>query len=144
MSVAGAIYTALQSDSRLKTLLAPHDLDPTKIAVYEEWAERETHFPYVVYSLSYNEGIHFAKQDSVLNLDIFTWSNTVQAEDIKEACIFALDRHTIIDPDDGAQLRIYYSRDGFIVEPADYITHWNLEFNVFHWRNDFINHLLTE
>lgn len=144
MSVAQVIHDALVNDSRVTSLIAPHSLDPTKWAVYEEWAERETQFPYIVYSLSYHEGMHFAKQDSILNLDIFTWSNTVQAEDIKEACIFALDRQIIKDPTDGANIRLYYSRDGFIVEPADYITHWNLEFNVFHWRDDFINHLLTE
>jgi hypothetical protein len=144
MSIAQAISDVLQADSRLKTLLAPHSLDPTKLAIYEEWAERETQFPYMAYSLSYTEGMHYAKQDTVLNLDIFTWTNSIQAEDIKEACIFALDRHTITDPTDGALIRIYYSRDGFIVEPADYITHWNLEFNVYHWRNDFITHLLTE
>jgi hypothetical protein len=144
VSVAGAIYTKLATDDRLITLLAKSDIKPDSPAIFEEWAERETSFPYVVYSISYNEGFHFAKQDTVLNLDIFTWSNTVKAEDIKEACIFALDRQIITDPDDGAQLRIYYSRDGFIVEPTDQISHWNLEFTVFHWRNDFINHLLNE
>ena len=142
MSVSKAIHDILQADSRLQTLLNENELDPTKKAIYEEWAYRETNFPYMVYSLSFAEGNHFAKQDSVLNLDIFTWSNTVQAEDIKEACIFALDRQTITDPTDGAQLRIYYSRDGFIVEPVDYVTHWNLEFSVFHWRDGFIQHII--
>lgn len=144
MSVAQTIYDVLANDSRLQSILAPNSLAPTKLAIYEEWADRETQFPYLVYSLSYNEGDHFAKQDTVLNLDIFTWTNTIQAEDIKEACIFALDRQIIKDPTDGALIRLYYSRDGFIVEPADYITHWNLEFNVYHWRDDFIKNLLDE
>jgi hypothetical protein len=142
MSIINAIYNKLVNDSRINELLARSSLNPLKPAVYEEWAENETNFPYLCLSFSFgNSETHFAKQETLLNIDIFTESNSILAEDIKEACIFALDRQTIIDDSDGAFIRCYYNRDGMITEPTDGISHWNIEISLYHWRNNFISHL---
>ena len=141
MSVITTIYNTLQQDEALGLLLANSSIDNTKKAIYDEWADWETNFPYMVLSFSFSEGNHWAKNETILNIDIFTMSNTVLAEEIKELCILAIDRKIFTDQSDGAHIRVYYNRDGFIVEPDDNITHWNLEFSLHHWRNNFIKHL---
>lgn len=143
MSVITTIYNALETDTRLRTLLAMSSIDPTKIAIYDEWADHETNFPYLcmTFSMQLSDAHAFGKQETLLNLDIFTYSNSIMAEDIKEACIFALDRQTKVDETDGAYIRAYYNRDGQITEPTDEITHWNVEFSLHHWRNNFIANL---
>ena len=142
MSVNSSIYAHLEADERLRELLAQSSINPSKKAIYEELAESETTFPYMVLSFSFGLGDHYAKNESILNIDIFSYSNSVQAEDIKEACIFALDRQTIVDTTDGAYIRCYYNRDGIIVEPTENVTHWNLEIALHHWRNGLINKLV--
>jgi hypothetical protein len=145
VSIITAIYNHLVNDTRLDSLLTRSSLDPTKPAIYDEWATNETNLPYLCLSFSLgNSEIHFAKQETLLNIDIFTETNSILAEDIKEACIFALDRQTIIDDSDGAFIRCYYNRDGQITEPADGITHWNIEISLHHWRNSFIQHLIDQ
>lgn len=141
MSIIKAVYDHLEQDPTLRGLLAMSSIDPTKKAIFDEWADWQTNFPYMVLSFSFSEGNHWAKNETILNIDIFTESDTVTAEEIKQACIFALDRQTIIDQTDGAQVRFYYNRDGFIVEPTPNISHWNLEFSLHHWRKSFIDHL---
>jgi hypothetical protein len=141
MSVFNTIYDALQNAPNVTGLLAESEYNPTKPAIYEEWASEYTQFPYMVYTISHSEGDHWAKQDSVLNLDIFTEGDTVTAEKIKNECIKVIDRQIFKDQETGANVRIYYSRDGIITEPTPKITHWNLEFSLRHWRKDFISHL---
>ena len=141
MSVINTIYNILQQDEALGLLLANSSIDETKKAIYDEWADWETNFPYMVLSFSFVEGSHWGKNNTILNIDIFTMSNTVLAEEIKNLCILAIDRKIFQDQDDGAHIRVYYNRDGFIVEPDDNITHWNLEFSLHHWRNRLIKHL---
>jgi hypothetical protein len=141
MSVITTVYKVLEADPRLRALLADSTIDPTKKAIYEEWADHEATMPYMNLTYSFAMGDHFAKDESLLNIDIFTESNTVQAEDIKEACIFALDRQTLVDETDGAFIRCYYNRDGIITEPTDGISHWNVEITLIHWRNNFIAHI---
>jgi hypothetical protein len=141
MSVITAIYDHLSTDDRLNTLLGQSSIDPTRKAIYEEWADHETGFPYMNLTYSFGMGEHWAKDETLLNIDIFTESDSMKAEDIKEACIFSLDRQTIMDESDGAFIRCYYNRDGIITEPADGITHWNIEFTLMHWRQGFIRHL---
>lgn len=145
MSIITTIYNHLVADDRLNSLMARSSLDPNKPAIYDEWATNETTFPYLCLSFSLgNSDVHFAKQETLLNIDIFTETNSILAEDITEACIFSLDRQTIIDEHDGALIRCYYNRDGQITEPTDGITHWNIELSLYHWRNSFIMHLENE
>ena len=141
MSIITAVYEHLEQDATLRTLLAMSSIDNTKKAIFDEWADWQTEFPYMVLSFSFTEGNHWAKNETILNIDVFTESDTVTAEEIKQACIFALDRQTITDTTDGAQVRAYYNRDGFIVEPTPNVSHWNIEFGLYHWRNGFISHL---
>ena len=142
MSIINTIYDVLASDERINTLLARSDINPAQPAIYEEWAINTTAFPYMVLSFSTITGDHWAKNETVINCDIFSYSNSIAAEDIKEAVIFALDRRTFTDESDGRFIRCYYNRDGFIVEPMENITHVNLEIAAQHWRNDFIKHLV--
>ena len=141
MSVISAVYNHLEQDPKLRTLLADSSIDPSKKEVYDEWADNYTTFPYMVLSFSFGVGESWGKNETILNIDIFTESHTVLAEEIKDACIFAIENQTIIDPIDGAYIRIYYNRDGFIVEPEENISHWNVEFALHHWRNSLIKHL---
>lgn len=142
MSIINTIYNVLAEDTRINELLARSDLNPAKPAIYEEWATETTSFPYMVLSFSTITGDHWAKNETIINCDIFTYSNSLEAEDIKEALIFALDRQTFTDEKDGRFIRCYYNRDGFIVEPMENISHVNLEIAAQHWRNDFIAHLV--
>lgn len=141
MSVITTIHDALQEDDLLKGLLNNSSIDPSKKAIYDEWADNRTEFPYLVMSFSFGVGEHWGKNETTLNLDIFTYSNTVEAEQIKDACVFALERQTFVDQTDGAYIRCYYNRDGYIVEPDEQVSHWNVEFALHHWRNSLIQHL---
>lgn len=141
MSVITTLYTTLESDERIGALLGQSTIDPTKKAIYDEWADNYTNFPYMVLSFSFTSGDHWGKNITTLNIDIFTEGDTVKAEDIKEACIFAIDRKTVQDPHDGAYIRCYYDTDAIISEPTPNITHWNMVFTLHHWRNEFIRHL---
>lgn len=144
MGIISTIYNVLVGDDRINNLLARSDINPAQPAIYEEWAIDTTAFPYMVLSFSTLTSDHWAKNETIINCDIFTYSNSIAAEDIKEAVIFALDRRTFIAPADGRYIRCYYNRDGFIVEPMENITHVNLEIATHHWRNDFIKHLVEE
>lgn len=141
MSVITTIYDALETYPRIRELLNNSSIDPSKKAIYDEWADNRTSFPYVVMSFSFGVGEHWGKNETILNLDIFTDTNNILAEEIKDACVFALDQQTFIDSTDGAYVRCYYNRDGYIVEPDEQISHWNVEFALHHWRNSLIQHL---
>lgn len=141
MSVITTIYDVLEADLELRKRLNNSSIDPTKKAIYDEWADNRTEFPYLVMSFSFGVGDHWGKNETILNLDIFTESNSVLAEEIRDACVFALERQTFIDQTDGAFIRCYYNRDGFIVEPDEQVSHWNVEFALHHWRNSLIQHL---
>lgn len=138
MSVITTIYNALETNERLQALLAQSSIDPTKKAIFDEWADWQTDFPYMVLSFSFGLGDHWGKNESILNIDIFTENDTITAEEIKQTCLFAIDQKTFQDPIDGAYIRCYYNRDGFIVEPDPNISHWNLELSLHHWRNSLI------
>lgn len=142
MSITQAIYDRLQADSTLQELMAPSTINTTKRAIYEEWADPETPMPYLCLSFSLgNSEVHFAKSETLLNIDIFTQIDSITAERIARACIFSLDMQVLTDPDDGAFIRCYYNRDGQITEPTDGIIHWNIEMSLHHWRDSFIEHL---
>lgn len=141
MSVITTIYDVLETNLKLRGLLAQSSIDPSKKAIYDEWADNRTTFPYIVMSFSFAVGESWGKNETIMNLDIFTESNSVLAEEIRDACVFALEMKAFTDPTDGAYIRCYYNRDGFIVEPDENVTHWNLEFALHHWRNSLIKHL---
>lgn len=145
MSVITTIYNVLETDGRLRALLADSVINPTKKAIYEEWADETAAFPYMNLSFSFTvSDDHFAKNETSFTIDIFTESDSLRAEDIKNACIMALDHRTFDDPEDGAHIRVYYNRDAIITEQTPKITHWLVEFSLHHWRNTFIAAHITE
>lgn len=144
MTVAQVVYDALTNDPIIQSLLANSSTDPTKKAIYEEWANREANYPYLCYTLSNAESDHFAKAETLLNLDIFTWSDTITADKIAKQCEFIFARQELTDPEDGAVIRCYYNRDGFVTEPTDQVIHHNSEFSLYYWKKDFMAHLLQE
>lgn len=142
MSVLTTLYTTLESDPTLRTILADSTINPTKKAIYDHWADNETLMPYIVISFDFGESFHWAKRETLLTVDIFTEGDTVQAETIRNLVILRLDREILTDPDDGAFIRCYLNGDRLLDEPdGDEVSHWNVEFSLHHWRNGFIDHV---
>jgi hypothetical protein len=141
MSIITTLYNALEADEDLQSILANSTINPERKAIYDHWADNETLKPYIVIRFDFGESYHWAKRETILTVDIFTDGDTVQAEQIRNLVILKLDREIFIDPDDGAFIRCYLNGDRMLDETeGDEITHWNIEFNLHHWRNSFISH----
>jgi hypothetical protein len=142
MSVITTLYNALEADPDLREILADSTINPEKKAIYDHWADNETLMPYIVISFNFGDSYHWAKRETALTVDIFTYGDTVQAEQIKDMVITRLDREILIDETDGAYIRCYLNADRPLDEAeADDITHWNIDFSLHHWRNSFIDTL---
>lgn len=138
MSIYTATYNALIADANLAGLIALNPLD-AQPAVYESYALHEAEMPYIVINVFSAKGSHFAKKDNVVTLDIFADGDSVAAEAIKNRCIKILDRQLIAAENENV-IRFYYNQDSKIDEPETDVTHWNLEFNAFYWRKNFIEY----
>jgi len=139
--VIDVVNQALINDAELKAMVAKTTLDEP--AIYENWSERETVFPYVVLRWEFYEGNHWAKRDTILNVDIFTKGQSdIEAENIKTRVIEILDRQKF-QSDESGQIRVYLGSDFPIIEDVPDVVHWNITFQVKFWRKHFIGHLTT-
>jgi hypothetical protein len=140
MSVITTLYNALESNTDLQTVLANSTINPEKKAIYDHWADNQTPLPYIVIRFDFGTSSHWAKRETSLIIDIFTDGDTVQAEDIRNMVVNILDRNVLEDETDGTKIRCYLNGDRLLDETeGDEISHWNIEFNLHHWRNSFID-----
>jgi len=139
-TVIGTVNNVLIEDSSLASLLSQTSWG--KPAVYESWAERKAKYPYVVLSWRFTPGIHWARRDGYLAVDIFTkGSSSVEAENIRNRIIELLDKR-LFSADESGQIRCYLNDDMVVSDEDPEVCHWNMEFNVIFWRKEFIENLV--
>ena len=137
MSKITAIYNTLITDPEMILLLAADPLTNAP-AVYETWAHEAAAMPYIVQTHEQRQGNHFAKVDALAIFDIFTDQGTINAEVIRNTLLNIFDQNSI-DIDEGNAARFYYNRDQEITgEPEADVVHWQIVFDVSHWRKLWI------
>ena len=141
MTLIETVYTYLAADTALQSYLAKDPLTDAA-AIYETWANEATEMPYIVQTHQQRRGNHFAKIDGVLLFDIFTNKNTIQAETIRDRLLELLDQRSI-EGEPGDNARFYYLRDQDIGDPVPDVVHWQLVFDVIHWRQNWIEYSET-
>lgn len=142
MSVLNTVYNALEADEYLNTMLAANKLRGSAPAIYETWAAENTELPYVCLSYVFTTSDHWAKRSIAVSIDVFTASDSLQAENIKDRIIEILDRSVLQDNED-REVRCYLDNDNILEEDDPQICHWHLEFEAIVWRNGFIEYLTT-
>jgi hypothetical protein len=136
------IYQQLANDAELTGLLAERpDHLGTGPGIYEAWAPDGAVMPYLNLTYTFTPGNHAVKRLGSLDVDIFIDSyDTVFMERIQKRIIELLDLRIFDDPDDGP-IRVYLDAEIDIPESEPNVTHWNVTFNLIHWRKSFIQHL---
>lgn len=134
-TVVTTINQVLINDGTLGAMLSKTTWN--KSAVYENWAEKEVKFPYVVVRWESVPGNHWAKRVSMLYVDIIGEGNSsIEVENIKNRIIGLLDMQRF-ESDESGQIRVYLGGDYNYPEDTPEVIHWNLDFEVIWWRKDF-------
>jgi hypothetical protein len=143
MSLLTTVHGALTTNLKLNSLLARHKLAITKPAVYEQWAAEDTAKPYICLRYTFGDSYHWARSETLVNIDIFTDGDTVKAEAIRNQVIRILDKQTIADGDE-SDVRFFLENDAIIEEDNPSICHWNLEMKAIFWRQGFIEDYVND
>lgn len=138
--VITAINLALINDSELGNLVGKNSFGD--VAIYDNWAEEEREFPYVVLSWAFDESYHWGRRKGLLEVDIFTrGSSSVEAENIRDRIVEILDRQKF-ESEQSGKISCYLADENIIPDIPD-VTHWKVRFDIYFWRKGFINKLLN-
>jgi hypothetical protein len=140
MSIQTAVYLALANDPTLGSLLNTSTINPEKPAIYEVWAPQDTPMPYINLTYTTAEGNHWGKRNATLFVDIFSDSDSIQAEAIRNRVLKILDRQTL-ELENNHSARVHSDRDTLVTDTTPRITHWEMEFSIYYWRKTWIETL---
>ena len=139
--LASTIFEKLLNDPELAGMLATIDGMP---AVFQTWAEDDTHFPYVVFRTNDNASWHWGRRVFTLYVDVWDYNDGGHpgtAKAISKRIVELFDRQRLTHPDFEA-IRCSLDTRGLVPEDTSGIVHLAHQFSVIVWRKKFIENLV--
>ena len=141
--LAPTFYSILTEDEKLTGFLPDYEFanGDTLPAVFQNYAQRGTDFPHIVFRLQETESNHWNKEEYRLYIDVWDFqesATTTQTKKIARRIKNLIHKLKINEADGYKSIRCKLRSKGLIEEDKDYIVRYELEFYVWAWDKQFV------